>query len=153
MSLSEMIIAVFILTIALLGLAGVMHFGMTSNQHATNMTTALSYARQLVESIRGGNLPFSLGTATTLPTSSSGINDANNSFVALDTAIGGSTNGLPVDPQFTRNIQCAFGNVTSENTAAATYAWKANLREVLVTLRWSESSRWRTLTLCAMCNQ
>ncbi|CAN0492948.1 unnamed protein product, partial [Phaeothamnion confervicola] len=76
MSLSEMIIAVFILTVALLGLASVMHFGMTSNQHATNMTTALSYARQLVESIRGGNLPFQLGTATTLPPSSSGINDA-----------------------------------------------------------------------------
>ncbi|CAN0276981.1 unnamed protein product, partial [Phaeothamnion confervicola] len=138
MSLSEVVLSIFILSLALLGLVGAMHFGMTANQHASNITTALSYARQFIEYIRGGNLPFQLGTSSTLPPSSSGINDVANTFVDLNTPIGASTNGLPVDPQFSRNIQCAFVNVTGENTVAPAYAWKANLREVIVTIRWSD---------------
>lgn len=153
MSLSEVILSIFVLSLALLGLVGAMHFGMTANQHAANITTALSYARQFVEYIRGGNLPFQLGTSSTLPLSSSGINDAANTFVALDTPIGASTSGFPSDPQFSRNIQCTFVNVTGENTATPAYAWKANLREVIVTIQWSDNSHLRTLSLATMCNE
>lgn len=154
-TLNEVLISIVILTIALLGLAGAMSYGMTSGQHGSNITEALGYARQIEEYCRSNNSPFTLGTPTTLPPATSGINDPIGTYEALNAAPFTSTSGLnlPANSRYQRSIQCQFSNLSSEDTTSATYAWKTNVRQISVTIGWFENSARRTIQVSAFVNQ
>ena len=105
-SLTECLIAVTVLSVALSGLASTLFFGLLSGQYADERSHALNWARQMVEIVKISNADFQ----NPLP---AGLNDAPTVRRALgaapfDGGLTGSSSGMFADERakgFTRNIQ------------------------------------------------
>lgn len=148
-SLAEVLVAVFVLSVSLLGTAAALHYGMQAVLHGSLMTEASANARALLEIMQAENRPFS---STALPDSSSGFNDAPG----VNRALNAPPFNLPdykLEPasRYQRHIEVQSYSQPSDSAAAQ--AWKVDVRQVTVTVFWYESGRSRSLALRSFCRR
>ena len=142
-SLVEVLLALFVMTVALLGTAAALHFSMGGVLHGSLVTEASSNARALLEVMLAENRAFS---TSALPDSGSGLNDGPGVTRAL--------NAPPFqlnDYQFSsssryqRHIEVQ--NYSRASDSGAARAWKDDVRQISVSILWTESSHPRSLSL------
>ena len=148
-SLAEVLVAVFVLSVSLLGTAAALHYGMQAVLHGSLMTEASANARALLEIMQAENRPFS---STDLPVSESGFNDAPGVNRDLD-APPFNLPDYKLEPasRYKRHIEVQSYSQASDSAAAQ--AWKVDVRQVTVTVFWYESGRSRSLTLRSFCRR
>lgn len=142
-SLSEVLIAVAVIAIGLLGTLASLVYGVRGQAVAGAHTQATNYARQLIELVRVRNLAWPPGTA---PPTGGGVNDSPSSNpLALDAAPfttdfagyrGANNDGRP----FFRKIQLrrVSNTVTDPNY---------RVMEVKVTVYWYDRTMRKSVTL------
>lgn len=141
--------AVSILAVALLGTAAALHYGMQAVLHGSLMTEASTNARALLEVMLAENRAFS---TTALPDSSCGFNDApgvNRNLNAPPFHL--ADYRFEASSRYQRHIE--IHNFTLSSDGAAARAWKDDVRQISVTVLWTESSRTRSLTLRSLCRR
>ncbi|MBT9584037.1 hypothetical protein IV102_11920 [bacterium] len=141
--------AVSILAVALLGTAAALHYGMQAVLHGSLMTEASTNARAMLEVMLAENRAFSTAA---LPDSSSGYNDApgvNRNLNAPPFNL--ADYRFAASSRYQRHIETHNYTLSSDGVAAQ--AWKDDVRQVSVTVLWSESSRNRSLTLRSFCRR
>lgn len=141
-SFAELLIAFFILAVALLGTTAALHFGMTTSRHAALMTEASGHARALMQMMLSENRAFS---SSALPASTTGYNDLAGVTRPLnDPPFGMTDYKLPAGSQYRRRIEVRNYKALADTSAAA---WKDDVRQVSVTVSWSERGRPHAITL------
>ncbi|MBS2036915.1 prepilin-type N-terminal cleavage/methylation domain-containing protein [bacterium] len=142
-SILEVLISIAILAVAALGTSAAVHYGLRSQAHGKVVSEAQAYADRLMVSMLEQNLAFS---STSLPASSSGINDPASARVALNAApFNNASYGLPANSRFTRNISVI--NCRQASESGGQYGWKDDIRQVTVKVYWKENSREGSVTL------
>lgn len=143
LSLIELVCAVGVLAVALLGTASALHFGFQASKHGALYTQASGFARTLMEAMLNENRAFS---STALPSSSSGLNDAAGVTRPLDEApFHLASYKLRGYPTYRRHIEVTNFSLSSDPAAVRT--WKDDLRQVSVTVSWTEKGRTASVTL------
>ncbi|MBI3927151.1 MAG: prepilin-type N-terminal cleavage/methylation domain-containing protein [Armatimonadetes bacterium] len=127
-SLIEILIAVAVLAIGILGTYSSFAWGTLSAHYGSEVSEATMYARQLMEIIRSQNLAFQ--DAPDLPDAASGLNDNPTDRVALNAVPHGSFGVLPADTRFTRNIRV-------ERLSSNVNDHRYNIFRVTVTIYWN----------------
>jgi len=126
-SLIEVCIAIFVLTIGILGAYSAFSFSLNSVFHARNISVATNNARLLVEAVRLKNLP---PWAATFPTSDeSGLFDAPGARRALNAPP--FQLDLPADGQFSRRVHV-------ERLSGDSNSYQYNIARISVTVYWDE---------------
>ena len=142
-SLAEVLVAVSILAVALLGTAAALHYGMQAVLHGSLMTEASTNARTLLEVMLAENRAFS---SASLPTSSSGLNDTPGTTRALNAApFNLADYHLASGSRYLRHIEVQ--DYAQPSDSAAAHAWKDDVRQISVSIFWTESGHDRSLTL------
>ena len=145
-SLIELVSAVGVLAVALLGTASALHFGFQASKYGASFTQASGFARTLLEAMINENRAFS---STALPSSTSGLNDAPGVTRPLDEAPFQLLDyRLRGNPSFRRHIEVT--NYSQASDPAAVRAWKDDLRQISVTIFWFEKGRQASLTLTGL---
>ena len=150
-ALSEVMVAVFILSVALIGVAASIEFGMTSAEHGRNVTQAEVYARQMMEYVENSGLVWN--TVATMPPSSTGVNDGAGVTQPLgappmDTSGISDPSGRPLSSStvtpFSRHIE-----ITSSVAAvdSGDTGWKLDVRQIAITISWFENGKPRSINL------
>ena len=148
-SLAEVLVALSILAVALLGTAAALHYGMQAALHGSLMTEASTNARALLEVMIAENRPFA---SSNLPDSSSGYNDAAGVTRPLNAApFNLADYHLEAASRYQRHIEVC--HYTASGDSAAARAWKDDVRQVSVTVSWSESGRARSVRLTSFCRR
>lgn len=112
----EVLVSVAVLSIASLGVMGVLTFGVVAGDSAGDFSTATQYGRELVENIRVDSI--NLSPFDPPP----GLSNASDSErVALNAApFDSPLMNIPADPRFRRNIQIVAwpgGGAVSDQTS------------------------------------
>lgn len=142
----EILVSVSVLTIALLGTAASLHFGMQASMHGSYYTEASANCRQLLEIMLAENRAFA---TTGLPDSSSGYNDGPGVTRPLnDPPFNQSTYSLTSTTRYQRNITVTAYSQSTDSSAIR--LWKDSVRQVTVTVSWPESGRTRTVSLSSL---
>lgn len=143
-TLSEVAVSIFVLTIALLGVAAAVSFGGNAAEHGRSVTEAQTYARQMMEFITTNNLAWS--TTVTMPAATSGLNDAAGTYQTLSAAPF-TTSGInfPADSPYRRHIEITSSNCTTDTASSA--GWKLDVRQINVTIQWFERGASRAVVL------
>lgn len=120
-SLIEVLVAIIILSIGMLGAVGMQAAAMQSNKEARNQATATTFARELAEKMRGNK---SIAIQTT----------AKNNPYLLDTL------NTPLDPTFTiatANTNCFLNECSAASAVAAwdVADWQGRIQTALPTPR------------------
>lgn len=148
-SLLELVTAVAVLAVVLLGSAAALHYGMQASHHGGLTTEAGNHARTLMEIMLAENRAFATAG---LPDSSSGINDAAGVTRELNAPpFQASSYQLVSQQRFTRHIEVR--NYALAGDAAAVKLWKDEVRQVAVSVHWNEGGRPHSLTLVSMCRR
>ena len=144
-SLIEILFAVLITAFALLGVFASFAFAINSTRFSGRMTQAVTWNRQVIELIRGRNLPFIVPLP---PPEKSGLNDPLNlPFEKLpDLNAAPFLNDLPLGTGFKRSIQ-----VRRLSNNAADYRY--TVAEITVTIFWMENGRPRNVSMKALHRQ
>ncbi len=148
-SLAEVLVALAVLSVSLLGTAAALHFGMQAVLHGSLMSEASSNARALLEVMVAENRAFSsLG----LPGTSSGFNDAPGVTRALNAPPFDSPDyQFSAGSRYQRHIEVQASTVASDGVTAR--AWKDDVRMVSVTVLWTESGHSRSLLVRTFCRR
>jgi len=142
MSQIEVLVAMAVLTIGILAVCSVFAMGLRAEGQGGRITEATNYARQLIDLMRVNNKAFS-GTNGGVPDSSSGVNDGASTRAALDAPPFG--NGLmPAGTLYRRNIQ------VKTTGSGATGDYRNDLRQITVTVYWTDHGSERGITLLAL---
>lgn len=145
-SFAELLIAFFVLAVALLGTVAALHYSVQGANHGTIYTEASANARAILEVMLSENRAFSTAS---LPPSNSGFNDAAGVTRPLNEApFALNEYRFSSSSRFRRRIEIREYTQVSDNAAAR--AWKNDLRQVTVTLFWTESNRQRSLSLVSL---
>jgi len=148
-TLAEVLVAVAILSVSLLGTAAALHFGMQAVLHGSLISEASSNARALLEVMLAENRAFS---TVSLPDSSSGFNDGPGVTRALNAAPFDSTDyQFAASPRYQRHIEVQSIALLTDGAAAR--AWKDDVRMISVTVLWTESGRPRSVQLRSFCRR
>ena len=142
-TISEVVVSIFLLSVALLAVAASITFGMNAADHARSITEANTYARVILEYVTANNLAWS--TTVTLPTASSGVNDpagVNQALGAPPLTTGGIS--FPADTPYRRHIEITGSNCTTDS---GDVSWKLDVRQIAVFISWSEQGLPRTIVL------
>lgn len=137
----EVLVAVFVLSVGILGVFGAFAYGMDSANHSARLSEAVGYARQLIELVRSRNLPFqgslppasNSGLYDTLTTSWGSLAELNAAPFALD---------LPANTGFKRRIR-----VTRLSSDSSSYQYE--IAEIRVAVFWREKNRQRQVEFVA----
>lgn len=142
-SLIEILMAVFVLAVALLGTVAALHYSVRGSLHGSLYTEASSHARAIMEVMLSENRAF---LSASLPAATSGINDAAGVTRPLNEAPFAQTEyRFPNLSRFRRSIWVQ--EVRSLNDSVAARAWRSDLRQITVTVYWNEASRQRSVQL------
>ena len=100
-TLVEVLIAIFVITVGMLGTISALVFGAKAAQHSDRMTEATNHAREVIEQVRSSNLVWAnpLNPA---------LNQTDSARSPLNAGPAPLTN-LPSDSNMTRNIQIIQG--------------------------------------------
>ena len=143
LTMGEILVAIFLLSVALLGTAASLHYGTQAAMHGSYYTDASSNARMLLELMLAENRPFATAS---LPDSSSGYNDLAGVVRPLDDPpFNLADYRLQGAPRFRRHIEVR--NYSQASDSAAMRAWKDDVRQVTVSISWTEGGRDRSLSL------
>jgi prepilin-type N-terminal cleavage/methylation domain-containing protein len=148
-TLTEVMISVSILTIALLGLAGALSFGASSGQISADTTQATTIARRMIEYSIAQDIPFTVSSL--LPTSSSGINDSTSPYQTepLNAAPFDATSPLTFSSDdlgfYIRHIETVSSRAATE--LGPSYNWKDEVRQISATILWTRNGTQRHTTL------
>ena len=137
----EVLVAVFVLSVGILGVFGAFAYGMDSANHSARLSEAVGYARQLIELVRSRNLPFqgslppasNSGLYDTLTTDWASLKDLNAAPFAVD---------LPANTGFKRRIR-----VTRLSADSTSYQYE--IAEIRVAVFWREKNRQRQVEFVA----
>lgn len=135
-SLVEVVFSIAVLSVVLLGSIASVHYGYQSQIHGKVESDGAAYASRLMELMLEQNLAF---TYAALPPASSGFNDVASDRRNLNDAPFSSTFynlGEPNAARFRRNI--TVNSTRSSSESGSTYGWKDDLRQVTVTVYWTE---------------
>jgi len=124
-SLAELMIALGVLAVGILGVFQVFADGVRGEAQADRVTSAIMYDRQLITLIRTRNLAFG-GIASDASTDRRALNEAP------------FANDLPADSGFTRNIQLQQFEPSG---------YPSSLRRIIVTVYWSDRGTERKVEL------
>lgn len=145
-SFAELLIAFFVLAVALLGTVAALHYSVQGARHGTIYTEASANARAILEVMLSENRAFS---TVTLPPSNSGFNDAPGVTRPLNEAPFSLTEyRFSNSSRFRRRIQVQEYVQVSDSAAAR--AWKSDLRQVTVTISWTDNTRARSISLASL---
>lgn len=148
-SLAEVLVALAVLSVSLLGTAAALHFGMQAVVHGSLISEASTNARALLEVMAAEGRAFSTAG---LPDSSSGFNDGPGVTRALNAAPFDSPDyKFSASSRYQRHIEVQASVVASDGAAAR--AWKDDVRMISVTVLWSESGHSRSLLLRSFCRR
>lgn len=136
-SLVEVMIAIFVITIGLMGLYGSMSYGLRMVDQGADSSRAVAYARKMMEMIRARTLAFSAPSVP--PPANGGLNDAPDDRVPLNAAPFSAD--MPSDPTLTRNIKIDW--VT---TAAGDYRTD-HLVKIVVQVFWNYRGQEKSVRL------
>ena len=143
-TLAEVAVSIFVLTIALQGVAGAISFGGNADEHGRSVTEAQTYAREIMEFITSNNLAWS--STVTMPAASTGLNDSAGTYQALSaTPLTTSGINFPSDSPYRRHIEVTSSNCTTDTTNSA--QWKLDVRQINVTIQWFEGGASRAIVL------
>lgn len=146
-TITEVLIAIGVTSVALLGILSAIAFGLFSTNHAGRTTQANNLARHTLELIRTRNLPFTF--ATIPPGNGDGLNDTNTQrramtdppFVPADFA----DSGGKVFP----DLQTYQRNIQMEPVKPGTYTnnGSATLMRIKISIFWTERTVERSVTI------
>lgn len=140
-SLIEVLIAVGVISVALLGVLSVFAFGVRAQHTGGRTTEAINYCRELMEVIRLQNLAFqSWGTTGALPGSGSGVNDADDTVRRPIEEPFSGNQPVPPNTNFTRNIRIK---------KLATSGYQSNVVIISVKVFWADRGKEREVQLQA----
>jgi Tfp pilus assembly protein PilV len=142
----EILVSVSVLTVALLGTAASLHFGMQASMHGSYYTEASANCRQLLEVMLAENRAFATAG---LPDSTSGYNDGPGVTRPLnDPPFNLSSYSLTNTTRYQRNISViAYSQPADSSTVRL---WKDGVRQITVTISWPESGHTRTVSLSSL---
>jgi len=145
-SFAELLIAFFVLAVALLGTVAALHYSVQGANHGTVYTEASANARAILEVMLSENRAFSTAT---LPPGNSGFNDAPGVTRPLNEAPFALTEyRFSSNSRFRRRIEVQ--EYAQAGDSAAAKAWKSDVRQVTVTIFWTENTRQRSLSLVSL---
>lgn len=149
----ELLIAVAVLAVGILGVVASFTFGLQSTRFSGQMGQALAWNRQLIEMIRVDHLAFKPGAES----STSGLNDPEPPSVGSDESRYRSLRDLNADPfmnemplgtGFKRRIQ-----IRRNSGASGDFVYRQGIAEITVTVYWMDNGRLREVTLKALDRQ
>ncbi len=145
MTLVEVMLAVAILSIAILGTMASVAYGARGGQHGTNVADATNYARNLLDFCDQEGKAYQVVAADPATSrDSSGYNDSDSTTRPLnDPPFNNISYGLPSHSRFRRNIQ--IDNYKTPSDAAGN--WKATIRQVTVTVSWFDAGSSRKVVV------
>ncbi len=147
-TLAEVLIAVFVVSVGVLGSLSALWYGIRSERYSERRTSAVYVAREMINQIRSQNLPF---TTSTFPAVGSALNDGD---IDNDGDDGGARRNFN-DPPFANST--SFG-ITSENfqrriemkrLSTNDDDFRSSIALVKVTLFWNEGASEKKVTLWA----
>lgn len=140
-TLVEILVALGVLAIGILGVTAVFIFGISSTEHGKNLSKATTYGRDILEIIRTHGLIPLAGTIP--PPASSGLNDPPSARVALNQSPHGSfAQAMPANTGFFRNIK-------TERASTDPTSHLYNVYKVTVTIYWKEKGVERSMEMTA----
>jgi prepilin-type N-terminal cleavage/methylation domain-containing protein len=139
-SLVEVLFAIGVVAVGLLGLASVFITGMRANAFGKHTAEATNHARQVLEIIRSRGLAFKTGTLP--PNQASGFNDGTNK-VALNATPPLQMAMLAADTRFQRSIQ-----TTRASTDPDSYLY--HYLNITVTIHWEERGTPRSVSVSGL---
>lgn len=142
MSQIEILVALGVLAVGILGVCSVFAFGTRAAGQGARITDATARCRQIVDLMRARNLPF--GWTPSLPPGSSGLNDAEAS--RRDLAAPPFSADLPSDTGFTRNIKVEWVSQTAGD-------YRNILTRITVGVYWFDHGSERKVVLQALHRQ
>jgi Tfp pilus assembly protein PilV len=145
MALMEVMLAVAILSVAILGTLGAVSYGARGGQHGSNVADATNYARTLLDLCDQEGKAYQIAAADpSAARDSSGYNDSDTTTRELNAPPFNSLSyGLPTGTRFKRNIQ--IDNYKTPADSAAN--WKATIRQVTVTVSWFDAGQPRKVVV------
>ena len=148
-SLAEVLVALAILSVSLLGTAAALHFGMQAVVHGSLISEASTNARALLEVMAAENRAFSTAA---LPNSSSGFNDGPGVTRPLNAApFDSPDHQFSASSRYQRHIEVQASTLVSDGAAAR--LWKDDVRMISVTVFWTESGHSRSLSVRSFCRR
>lgn len=142
-ALAEVLVALFVLSVALLGSTAALHYGLRSAGHGALVSEANTQARMLLELMLSENRAFA---SPGLPVSTSGTNDLPGVTRPLnDPPFGLTAYRLDDSSRFRRHIEVRNYRAPSETDSSL--AWKDDVREVRVEVSWQEGTRLESVSL------
>lgn len=137
----EVLIAVFVLSVGILGVLGAFAYGMEASNHSARLSEAVGYARQLVELVRSRNLPFQ---GSLPPAASSGLNDASSTTWSSLKELHAAPFAVDLPPNtgFRRLIQ-----VSRVSNTVTDYRY--DIARIRVVVFWREKNRQKQFELVA----
>jgi len=130
----EILIAVAVLTVGILGVCATFAFALRAETQAGALTDAVTHARTLTELVRVQNLPFSA------PAGQPGLYDSAGTRRPLNYAP--FADKLPADTIFTRNIL-----IERRSGATPATAYLNNIARITVSVYWNDHGTERKVTL------
>ena len=139
-SLIEVLFAIGVMAVGLLGLFAVFITGTRANAFGKHTAEATNHARQVLEIIRSRGLAFKTGSMP--PNSSSGFNDGTTQK-ALNATPPLEMSMLPNTTQFKRNI-------VTRRASNVPAAYNYDLLECTVTISWEERGTPRSVEVTSL---
>ena len=136
----EVLFAIGVVAVGLLGLASVFITGLRANAFGKHTSEATNHARQVLEIIRSRGLAFK--TATMPPNADSGFNDGT-SKVALNSSPPLQMAMLPGNTRFQRSI-------SSKRASADAGSYLYKYLEITVTVHWEERGIPRSVSVSGL---
>lgn len=142
LSLAEVMVAIFVASIGLLGTASVLWYSLKAEKGAEQRLQGVFWAREMLNTIRARNLPFQ----PDIPSAPNPLNDGSYDDPGDDTGPRRAFNAAPFaedypDLNFQRRIEMKR---VSNDPLSHLY----NVAVIKVTLFWNDGERTRSVTLC-----
>jgi type II secretory pathway pseudopilin PulG len=139
-SLVEVLFAIGVMAVGLLGLFSVFVTGMRANAFGKHTAEATNEARQILEIIRSRGLAFKTGSMP--PNQASGFNDGTNQ-VAINATPPLQMAMIPTNSQYKRSI-------TTKRASNDPSSHLYNLLEITVTVHWEERGTPRSVSVTSL---
>jgi prepilin-type N-terminal cleavage/methylation domain-containing protein len=139
-SLVEVLFAIGVVGVGLLGLFSVFVTGMRANAYGRNTAEATNHARQILEIIRSRGLAFK--TPTMPPNAASGFNDGT-ARVALNASPPLQLAMMPDSAQYQRTI-------TTRRASDEVNSHLYDLLEITITVHWEERGTPRSVSVTGL---
>ncbi len=130
----EVLVAVFVTSIALLGLLGSLGYGVRASRSGEVMSQAINHCTKLIELTRSRNLDFQGNPPP--PPATSGVNDSSDA-VRRPLNAPPFASDFPADTAFERNIRLERMGASGD--------YNYDVMKITCTVFWTENGRERSL--------